>query len=196
MKDLSTYPENVAKKLTWLWILLLILPFVITALIQFSCFPMITSGKLRRVCYAKPDITEVLNNRHTHGNTLYDIATDAVLNKDQDLLNDLDINLERLRVDYNSQTLEDIISGIDHPIVSCANPPCEDGTDPPCNVKPPLCESKLVRNLGIGIMTGLTIGGLVLTVGSGGLLAPIAAGAALAGGTATTWLVEQLSKCP
>lgn len=214
MKNLNSFPQNLTKKLTWLWLTLLILPFVITAFIQFSCFPMITSGKLRRVCYTKTHITDVLTNFHTHGNTLYDTARDAVLNNDQELLDELDINLERPRVDYDSQRLEQIISFGDEPIVTppCTNPPCKNPcistpcgekppcTNPPCdgitNPPPPPCTSKLVRNISAGILTGLAIGGLVLTVGSGGLLAPIAFGAGLLGGTATTWLVEQLSQCP
>ena len=189
MENLSPSPQNLAKKLTWLWILLLILPFVITAFIHFSCFPMITSGKLRQVCYTKSHIADVITDFRTHGNTLYKIARDAVFNKDQDLLKELRSNLERPRVDYDSQILREIIDGTIIPPPP-PPPPC---TDPSC--KGP-CKSKLARNIGLGILTGLTFAGIVLTVGSGGLLAPIAAGAALAGGTSTTWLVEQFSKCP
>jgi hypothetical protein len=191
MENLSSSPQNLAKKLTWFWIVLLVLPFVITAFIQFSCFPMITSGKLRQVCYTKPYITDVLTDFRTQGITLYNMAKGAVLNNDQDLLNELKSNLERPRVDYDSQKLKNLLS------IKPPRKPTPLPIPTPTPIKPPTsCESKFVRNLSIGILTGLTIGGLVLTVGSGGLLAPIAAGAAFAGGTATTWLVEQFSKCP
>lgn len=192
MENLSPSPQNLVKKLTWLWILLLILPFVITAFIHFSCFPMITSGKLRQVCYTKPYIADVITDFRTHGITLYNIAIDAVSNKDQDLLKELRSNVERPRVDYDLQNLKSLLS-----IKSSLKPISLPTPIPtPTPIKPPPCQSEFVRNLSIGILTGLTVGGIVLTVGSGGLLAPIAAGAALAGGTATTWLVEQFSKCP
>lgn len=196
MQSLSPYPQNFAKKLTWLWILLLILPFFITGLIQFSCFPMVTSGKLRQVCYTQPYITDVLTNFRTHGNTLYTIAMDAVSNKDQELLKELHRNLERPRVDYDLQQLKSLLSNKLPRPTPTPTPTSTSRPTPTPTPSPPLCESQFVRNLSFGILTGLTIGGIVLTVGSGGLLAPIAAGAAVAGGTATTWLVEQLSKCP
>ncbi len=303
--------KSESKKFNWFLLVLLVLPLIVTAKIQFFCYPMITNGELGKACYSEPTLSQVIQDPHTHGNTLYKLASDP--KSDESLLRDLSSKLDFPRVDYdpiilqtklldNKNTPSDVLltiadnlisqnsleenqqenlaKGQNTPeilllklielnneyvisqisqrpklsrqtieilwnkrnsnstsniyvlsgIASQENTPKEilekladrgDCTiDKKLDLNPTVeeklgskkaqditnkvkkcgvtvgCDPQHGQNVGWGFLGGLGIMGLVLTIGSGGLLAPLAIGAGALAGVATTAAANFLSKCP
>ncbi|WP_324282457.1 hypothetical protein VKI22_01445 [Cyanobacterium aponinum UTEX 3221] len=91
------------QQLKWLWVILLFLPLVFTTKVQFSCYPLITNGELPQVCYQEPNISKIIQDKFTHGNVLYNLASKS---SDESILRKLSSNLDISRVDYDSQILQ------------------------------------------------------------------------------------------
>lgn len=91
------------QQLKWLWVILLFLPLVFTTKVQFSCYPLITNGELPQVCYQEPNISKIIQDKFTHGNVLYNLASKS---SDESILRKLSSNLDISRVDYDSLILQ------------------------------------------------------------------------------------------
>ncbi|MEH2409448.1 hypothetical protein [Nostoc sp.] len=106
MLDVKTSPGmQFSRKSLWIsFICLTAILFVLTGLVQFSCYPMITGGNLPKFCQSQETRLEIIKDHRTHGNVLLNLASNP--ESDESVLRALTSSLDSPKVASNPKKLQ------------------------------------------------------------------------------------------
>ncbi|QLE59827.1 hypothetical protein [Nostoc sp. TCL26-01] len=110
MLNVGIFSSNLlSRKGFWIFIIIFTgILFIATGWTQFSCYPMVTNGRLLKFCSTEKTKLEIIKDSRTHGDTLIFLASDP--DSDENVLRALTSSLDSPKVANNIKMLQRAIA--------------------------------------------------------------------------------------